>query len=164
MHVISRFDGEYFFLSNFYEAPTIFSMNGEKVTMPTGEHAFQAAKCHAMLDTAGKKEYVLSVANAPTPGKAKYLGRSVEMDLPKWETIKIECMREVVWQKFSQHRNLRAELVMTNDAMLVEGNDWNDTFWGRVNGKGYNKLGVILMEVRGFWLWQGRRNEPEMGS
>lgn len=37
-------------------------------------------------------------------------------------------------------------------------------FWGRVDGKGYNKLGVILMEVRGYWLWQGKRNRPEMGS
>ncbi|QZE11536.1 hypothetical protein SEA_JADA_203 [Streptomyces phage Jada] len=26
------------------------------------------------------------------------------------------------------------------------------------------KLGVILMEVRGYWLWQSRRNTPEMGS
>jgi len=164
MHVVPRFDGEYFFLSNFFEAPTIFSMNGEEVSMPTGEHAFQAAKCHAMLDTAKRREYVLSVANAPSPGKAKYLGRSVKIDTRKWDDIKVECMREVVWQKFYQHTDLRGELCMTDDAMLVEGNTWSDTYWGRVGGKGYNKLGVILMEVRGFWLWQGRRNQLEMGS
>lgn len=163
-HVIPKFENEFFFLSNFYEAPTKFLMGAETVTMPTGEHAFQAAKCHALLDKGRKEEYVRRVASAPTPSKAKYEGRSCKIDLEKWDTIKVECMREVVWQKFYQHPNLRAELVSTYDAMLVEGNTWGDTYWGRVDGKGYNKLGVILMEVRGYWLWQGRRNQPEMGS
>lgn len=164
MHVVPKFDGDYFFLSNFYEAPTIFFMNGEEVVMPTGEHAFQAAKCHAMIDSSQKEEYVQRVASAATPAKAKYAGRSVEINIDKWDDIKVECMREVVWQKFYQHVDLRGQLVMTYDAMLVEGNTWGDKFWGRVDGKGYNKLGVILMEVRGYWLWQGRRNQPEMGS
>jgi predicted NAD-dependent protein-ADP-ribosyltransferase YbiA (DUF1768 family) len=35
--------------------------------------------------------------------------------------------------------------------MLVEGNNHGDTFWGRVDGKGYNMLGVILMELRGIY-------------
>jgi len=164
MHVVPKFDGDYFFLSNFYEAPTKFLMGDETVVMPTGEHAFQAAKCHALLDSSKKQKYVHRVASAPTPSKAKYEGRSCKIDLEKWDTIKVECMREVVWSKFYQHPDLRAQLVMTYDAMLVEGNTWGDTYWGRVDGKGYNKLGVILMEVRGYWLWQGRRNQPEMGS
>lgn len=164
MHVVPRFEGDHFFLSNFYEAPTDFLMDGEKVTMPTGEHAFQAAKCHALVDKSKKTEYVRRVASASTPSKAKYEGRSCKIDLEKWDIIKVECMREVVFQKFLQHVDLRAQLVMTYDAMLVEGNTWGDVYWGRVDGKGYNKLGVILMEVRGFWLWQGKRNSPEMGS
>jgi ribA/ribD-fused uncharacterized protein len=166
MHVVPRFDEDYFFLSNFYEAPTEFLMDGEKVIMPTGEHAFQAAKFHAMhdLDRGRRMDYIRHVASQPSPSKAKYAGRSVKIDSDKWDSIKIECMREVVWQKFYQHYDLRAQLITTDDAMLVEGNTWNDTYWGRVNGKGYNKLGVILMEVRGYWLWTGRRNKIEMGS
>lgn len=171
MHVVPRFEGDHFFLSNFYEAPTVFrspllAPGEDGLTFRTGEAAFQAAKFHAMdpLDNAARMNYVVSVANAPTPSKAKYLGRSVKIDAKKWDDIKVECMREVVWQKFYQHSDLRAELVATYDAMLVEGNTWGDTYWGRVEGKGYNKLGVILMEVRGYWLWQGRRNQPEMGS
>ena len=31
---------------------------------------------------------------------------------------------------------------------LIEGNVWNDTFWGVCNGKGHNHLGKILMKVR----------------
>lgn len=164
MHVVPQFDGEWFFLSNFYEAPTDFLMDGEKVTMPTGEHAFQAAKCHAMVDMTQKKEYVRRVASAPTPSKAKYEGRSCRIAVDKWDHIKVDCMREVVFQKFLQHPDIRSQLLTTGDAMLVEGNTWGDKFWGRVDGKGYNKLGVILMEVRGYWLWQSRRNSPEMGS
>lgn len=32
--------------------------------------------------------------------------------------------------------------------MLIEGNDWGDTFWGMVDGEGENNLGKILMRVR----------------
>jgi ribA/ribD-fused uncharacterized protein len=109
-------------------------------------------------------DYVRHVSEAETPGKAKYAGRSCKIDIEKWDSIKVQCMREVVWMKFYQHSSIRKQLVDTGDAMLVEGNDWGDKFWGRVDGKGYNKLGVILMEVRGYWLWQTRRNQPEMGS
>lgn len=166
MHVVPKFDGEYFFLSNFYEAPTKFRMPSYEITMPTGEHAFQAAKMHAMKnrDEKVREDYVRRMAEAPTPAKAKYLGRSVDIHPDSWEDVRVECMREVVFQKFLQHPDLRTSLLKTYDAMLVEGNDWNDKFWGRVDGKGYNKLGVILMEVRGYWLWQTRRNKVEMGS
>jgi predicted NAD-dependent protein-ADP-ribosyltransferase YbiA (DUF1768 family) len=40
----------------------------------------------------------------------------------------------------------------------VEGNTWGDKYWGRcldtATGKmvGLNKLGVLLMEERGYWL------------
>lgn len=163
-HVIPKFENEYFFLSNFYEAPTAFVLADDLLVMPTGEHAFQAAKCHAMLDKSAKLEYVRSVAEEPTPAKAKYAGRSVKIDVDRWDAVKVECMREIVFQKFLQNPELRVQLLKTGDAMLVEGNTWGDKFWGRVDGKGYNKLGVILMEVRGYWLWQTRQNNPEMGS
>lgn len=164
MHVVPKFEGDHFFLSNFYEAPTRFSLANDMVEMPTGEHAFQAGKARAVVDNDEALSYVRAVAAAPTPSKAKYLGRSVKIDLDIWESVKVQCMREVVFQKFMQHPDLRVKLIETGDAMLVEGNTWGDKFWGRVDGKGYNKLGVILMEVRGYWLWQSRRNKVEMGS
>lgn len=171
MHVISKFEGDHFYLSNFYEAPMIFTSTIVSPDEPglkflTGEAAFQAAKVHAMnpVDKMAQINYVVGVANAPTPAKAKYAGRSVKIDLEKWDAIKVACMREVVFQKFLQNPELRKQLLDTGDAMLVEGNTWGDTYWGRVGGKGYNKLGVILMEVRGYWLWQIRQNSGEMGS
>ncbi|UTN92424.1 glycosylase [Streptomyces phage Stigma] len=164
MHVVPKFEGDHRFLSNFYHAPTRFVLADDIIVMPTGEHAFQAAKCNAMLDRSEKLEYVRRVATAETPGIAKQEGQRVKIDLDHWESVRVDCMREVVFQKFLQHPDLRTQLLKTGDAMLVEGNTWGDKFWGRVDGKGFNKLGVILMEVRGYWLWQTRRNSPEMGS
>lgn len=45
---------------------------------------------------------------------------------------------------------LRQQLVDTGDAELVEGNAWNDTFWGvsLKTGMGKNWLGRLLMQVR----------------
>jgi ribA/ribD-fused uncharacterized protein len=164
MHVIPRFEGEWFFLSNFHEAPIKFLMDGEEVVFQTGEAAFQAAKCHALVDPSQKREYVRRVAAAPTPSKAKYEGRSCRIATDKWDHIKVECMREVVFQKFQQNPELRVKLMETGHAMLVESNTWNDRFWGRCDGKGFNILGAILMECRGYWYWQARLNRPEMGS
>lgn len=171
MHVVPEFRDDHFYLSNFFEAPMIFrspilSPEEDGLRFPTGEHAFQAAKFHAMhsVDKMDRLNYVVGVANAPTPSKAKYLGRSVDIDLDAWHDMRDQVMREVVFQKFLQHSDLRERLVATDCSMLVEGNTWGDKYFGRVEGRGYNKLGVILMEVRGYWLWQTRRNRGEMGS
>ena len=39
-------------------------------------------------------------------------------------------------------------LMETDDHELIEGNWWNDTFWGVYKGKGENNLGKLLMEIR----------------
>jgi predicted NAD-dependent protein-ADP-ribosyltransferase YbiA (DUF1768 family) len=39
-------------------------------------------------------------------------------------------------------------LKATGDEELVEGNWWNDTFWGVCNGVGENNLGKLLMKIR----------------
>jgi len=59
-------------------------------------------------------------------------------------------MEEIVRAKFTQNECLREMLLATGDAVLEEGNTWNDTFWGvhLKNGQGQNHLGRILMKVR----------------
>lgn len=159
--VIKEFRGEYAFLSNFYEAEH-FKWRNE--LWPTVEHAFQAAKAYHMpearIDQMGG--YWDSVINAPTPSKAKYLGRSVAIDTKSWDEQRVQYMREIIHAKFYHVRGLAGQLVNTGAMLLVEGNDWNDTFWGRCNGKGLNTLGAILMEERGYWL-HGQIKEPENG-
>lgn len=153
-NVIGKFEGEYAFLSNFWSSPITMTWLDEPVTFPTGEHAFQAAKCLAVpLGASVKTGYLYGVQKADTPNAAKHLGRSVKIDLDRWNGIRVDCMRKVTWQKFYADVDLRERLLSTGHALLVEGNTWGDTFWGRCEGKGSNILGSILMEVRGFWVW-----------
>lgn len=133
---IDSFRGDFGFLSNFHEAS--IWVDGKRY--PSVEHAYQAFKfgkdgeAHEMVRTCG------------SPGQAKKLGKAAS--LPHgWDTTKIELMRKLVREKF-KNPLLRAMLLATEDAVLIEGNTWNDTFWGVCRSRGSNWLGKILMEVR----------------
>lgn len=133
--MIDCFDGEYAFLSNFYDSPI---QNGD-IVFPTVEHYFQAQKTNDL-------EMQRKIAAAPTPGKAKQMGRRVELR-GDWEDIKDHIMFVAIDKKFSIPE-LQEKLLATGDEELVEGNWWGDQYWGVCNGKGKNKLGKILMAKR----------------
>lgn len=132
---ITRFDGEYRFLSNFYPAKVTY----DGVTYKTVEHAYQAAKT---LDPAER----LHIQVAALPGDAKRIGRTVTLR-PGWDTLRLEVMRALLVQKFA-HPHLRAKLLATAPLPLIEGNTWGDVFWGMCRGEGENHLGRLLMEIR----------------
>ena len=135
MNMIEKFKDEYEFLSNFYPS----SIDYEGITYPTVEHAFQAAKT---LDHTERQK----IANLPTPAKAKAAGRKVKLR-EGWNDIRTTIMRDIIEIKFSAP-TLMTLLQNTGDANLIEGNTWNDTFWGVCRGKGQNWLGKIIMETR----------------
>ena len=133
--MITSFKGEFFFLSNFYGCP----INYLGLLFPTVEHAFQATKTKSAKE---RRRISLII----TPGSAKRAGR--KLDLRKdWETIKVGVMTDLLELKFI-HPQLRRALLNTGEEYLVEGNNWGDTFWGACDGKGKNKLGLLLMELR----------------
>jgi ribA/ribD-fused uncharacterized protein len=140
---ITSFKGEYAFLSNFYACP--LTIDG--MSYPTAEHAFQAAKTH---DRAVKQ----AIADKDSPTKAKHAGGKRRGSLitgalfrSDWEAVKLSVMKDILRLKFSDPQ-LRQALLATRDAPLVEGNSWNDTFWGVCRGRGQNHLGRLLQEVR----------------
>ena len=133
--IINRFSGKYFFLSNFAFCDVVY----EGTTYKTVEHAFQASKS---LDTDTRKLFL----QADTPADAKRLGRQVKLR-SDWESVKLDIMKELLRQKFNQEP-FHTLLVGTGNAELVEGNYWNDTYWGVCNGIGENHLGKLLMEIR----------------
>lgn len=135
MDVISKFTGEYGFLSNFYFSPIYVGDDSYR----TLEHAYQAAKT---LDLEEKKQ----VRDCQTPGQAKRLGRKVTLR-SDWDDVKIDIMLHLLRLKF-QDKDLADKLIATGDAILVEGNTWGDTFWGVCKGKGHNFLGKLLENVR----------------
>jgi ribA/ribD-fused uncharacterized protein len=60
----------------------------------------------------------------------------------------MRIMWKAVWTKFNQHPRLAAMLMETGDAEIVEHTE-NDAYWGDGgDGKGLNRLGQILMQVR----------------
>ena len=139
MTVINSFQGEYFFLSNFFYSP--FEFNGEIYS--TVEHAFQAAKT---FDTEQRQ----SIRLAASPAQAKQMGRTVQLR-PDWEQVKFGIMLALLRLKFSQ-ADLRQKLLDTGDSELIEGNTWGDKVWGCILYKGQwvgqNHLGKLLMQVR----------------
>jgi ribA/ribD-fused uncharacterized protein len=151
--VIPEFKGDYYFLSNFHYHTQHFVTSDKPLKMATAEHAFQAAKYKALTDATEdeKVSYVVKVSSAKTPTEARKIGKNVEgLDVAAWDAMKISVMREILLNKFSD-ADLEARLMGTGDAMLVEGNTWGDTFWGRCDKKGFNILGVLLMEIRGYY-------------
>ena len=134
--VIDSFSGEYRFLSNFYPSPVFH----DGVRYPTVEHGFQAAKT---LDR--KLRHQIAVARSPL--RAKSLGRKLRLR-KDWESVKIDVMKQLIELKFDSHDDLAELLLATGDARLIEGNSWNDTFWGACGGRGKNHLGRILLHVR----------------
>ena len=134
---IAEFQGEYRFLSNFWEA----KVELEGVQYPSVEHAYQAAK--TTVDA--EREWIRV---SDTPGVAKKRGRKITLR-PDWEQVKVKIMEELVRRKF-QDPGLRKMLLETGDAELEEGNRWGDKFWGvdLRTGTGSNNLGKILMKIR----------------
>ena len=131
---IDKFRDKYHFLSNMYECEIEYNGN----TYHSSEAAFQAQK-----DLNGSHEFTF-ITN---PVEAKHKGRTVKLR-SDWEDVKLSIMEEIVRCKFTQNKELGEKLVETGNKILVEGNDWNDTYWGVCNHKGYNHLGKILEKVR----------------
>lgn len=132
--MINRFDGAYYFLSNYYMAPVLYN----NVWYTNNEAAFHAQKNL-------KESHKFTTLH---PSVAKRYGRQVQLR-SDWEEVKDQIMYEICLAKFQQNSNLAEMLLATGDEELVEGTDgWNDTYWGVAHGVGQNKLGKILMRVR----------------
>jgi len=136
MNVINSFRGENFFLSNMY--PCTIILGGVRYTC--AEAAFQAVK---LADKAKRKQF-----EGLSGAEAKRLGRKVPLRTD-WHKIRVDVMKWILTEKFRQNPDLRVKLKQTGDCELVEGNAWGDIFWGVCKGVGQNRLGVLLMELRG---------------
>jgi ribA/ribD-fused uncharacterized protein len=148
---IVSFTKNYRFLSNFSHSPFSASLwlgEGPEFGFQTVEHYYQANKT---INLYLAKEIIA----ARTPRRAKSLGRRVTLR-PGWEGIKHDVMLTGVREKFKQNPELAARLVATGDATLIEGNTWNDRYWGcspvkgadGIRWVGENYLGQMLMIVR----------------
>ena len=133
--MINEFKGKNYFLSNFFNAPVMY----EDLLYQNNEAAFQSAK---VKDLDRRKQF----CNL-NPSTAKKKGRNVLLR-NDWEDVKDEVMYQCVKDKFTRNQDLKQKLIDTGNEELIEGNTWNDTYWGVCRGRGNNMLGKILMRVR----------------
>jgi len=159
------------YLSNYYGRHNArdFVLNINGVNWPSVEHYFQAAK-FASADDAASVAYVSLISKAKTPNIAKILAvqkigggyawrtalnapiaASIAAGVklrPDWDVYRNTVMEQAVTAKFEQNPALRARLLATGDAPLVEASP-RDSYWGAgADGKGQNRLGMILEIVR----------------
>jgi len=130
------------------EAIRFYSVNAEYgefsnfAPYPISEHFFQAQK---FVSPADQEEIRATKSRMIAARMGRDRKRKLRRD---WERVKIGVMREAVEAKFRQHDDLRALLLETGDAKLVEHTE-NDDFWGDGgDGSGRNELGRVLMAVR----------------
>jgi len=136
--IIDGFKNKYDFLSNFHKCKVEF----EGITYPSSEHAYQASKTENFK---AKKIIAKTLEAWETKiicNEFKY-GQTVG-----YQRQKITIMYNIVRAKFSQNASIRSQLVNTGSALLIEGNTWNDTYWGQCGNLGQNHLGKILMQIR----------------
>jgi len=138
---ITRFEGDYRFLSNYYNCEILYDGLGFRSV----EAAFQAMKCQTHEERIPFESM--------NPRQARAAGRKVTLR-PDWEQRKLVLMYTLVKQKFAVSPELREKLLTTGYADLVEGNRWHDNYWGSCDcpscqsKPGQNNLGKILMRVR----------------
>ena len=126
--------------SNFYPSPFVIGVT----VWPTVEHYFQAQKFP------GYPELQDLIMSAATPSLAKKLGKTrTPRFRPDWEEVKEVIMLEALQAKFEQNPDLGTLLKRTGSALLKEKAAW-DSYWGTgKNGNGKNRMGELLMIVRG---------------
>lgn len=69
-------------------------------------------------------------------------------------TEKLRVMEFALRHKFKEGTSWYAKLIETGDEDIVEFNNWGDTFWGvdSDTGIGQNRLGKLLMKIRGEYI------------
>lgn len=135
------------FLSNFYphkkdgsKYPLDVRVLYNGIVFDCVENAYQASKF------TDKKSQERFACMSPYETKDFWLFHDIENK--DFESQKLKIMEDLVFQKFSNSNELRKMLLKTGDAILEEGNNWGDTFWGICDDVGQNNLGKILMRVR----------------
>lgn len=139
-----------YFLSNFYPSPIqIWGMN-----FLCAEAAFQAAKF------ADKPQLMAHFTRLDGEAAKKFAERFGSAQRTDWYSVREAMMLEVLRNKFRQNSELKNLLLCTGDAYLVEHTK-KDSFWADGGkGKGKNRLGQLLMQVRGEMGGFGAINKP----
>src|SRR5258708_25699679 len=106
---------------------------------PTTEHYFQAQK---FVGT----EHEEAIRRVSSPMVAARMGRSRQRPLrADWERVKDTVMLDGMRAKFAQHADIRAVLLGTGEASIIE-HTRKDRYWGEGgDGTGRDMRGTLLL-------------------
>lgn len=141
------------FMSNMWDANIIMSSSLVKFfpefefdnkIYASSEHLYQALKSRS-------PKWRELIYLTPEPTKTKSLARKLlGSKYPireDWNDVKDKAMKLALYLKFSQHPELLKKLKDVS-GHIEERNCWGDEYWGTCDGKGFNKLGEMLMNIR----------------
>jgi ribA/ribD-fused uncharacterized protein len=135
-----RENDDYGEFSNFAKYPITIN----EVLYPTSEHYFQAMKFN------DNPQYQEQIRMTGSCTAIKRMGGTRKHKLrADWENVKEDIMMTALRAKFTQYDSLRDLLLSTGDKHLIE-HTVNDVYWadGGGGGRGLNRLGVLLVELR----------------
>lgn len=144
---ITRFRGEYEFLSTFYGYVVL-----DGVRYPTPLHAYQAQKTDDPYE-------INRIIDAPHPRVAHEIGQIVRAKRGFFtgDTRKY-IMRRIIRYKFRYGTQLANRLMATGDKLLVDGNIWGrDQYFGASYNGGQNMHGRELMIQRAYLRAKARK-------
>lgn len=140
-------------LSNYFEAP--IELDGE--TWRSSEFYYQAQKSNdpeyrAAVQAAKNSDHAKGLGGDPRRSlkarKRSWFRGRIEAFRSDWHEVKASIMERAVRAKFTQNVDLRALLMATEDAELVEDSA-HDSLWGLGrDGQGGNAMGLLLMKIR----------------
>jgi len=134
-----------------------------KKTMKIGDIVYNCCEQYMMSEKArlfGDRDAMSRILKVEDPALQKKIGRSVNnFDKKKWEENAKQIVFTGNYAKFNQNDDLKEQLLMTGDKIIVEASPW-DCIWGvglratdekildPKNWRGTNWLGEAIMEVR----------------
>lgn len=131
-------DGPHGYLSNF--SPHSLEIDG--VLWPTVEHFFQAMKFPHQPQ---QQERIRQAEDASAAKGVAWKHATIRAD---WREVREQMMLTALRAKFSQHPELREQLLATGTEPLIESNP-RDEYWGDgEDGTGQNRAGQLLAQVR----------------
>jgi N-glycosidase YbiA len=157
--LFQRIDDPFGFMSNF----SPHSVTADGVVYPTSEHYFQAMKFAHTPAVMEEIRLMKSPMNAATAGRSR--DRPMRND---WDDVKDIVMEAVLLLKFSQHSDLREQLLATHGVQLVE-HTTRDHYWGDGGDKGTgtlgkNRLGELLADTREYFASSEARNDENVNA
>lgn len=162
----STLPNEYQALSNFWITPVLgyrtpdytsmgFFTSKKPELFASAEHFYASEKYRPDFHDGGAfpntmESWRQTISLAESPGLAHALANKHSSRVPRsdWETRKLDVLRMVLWQKFANNQGLRKKLGFSAPARLIEENPFDPIFGVGSNGKGQNRMGIYLEQLR----------------